>query len=106
VVPSHDDNVPTGRGGNSAQKTVIELLGAIAGSTGVKNVTCHQQGLDFILLNCICQPDQKRFKFFVPFSTIKGSANVPVGCMKDSHNVTPTPLKWSALCILRANFSV
>lgn len=73
---------------------------------GVKHITCHQQDVDFILPDRICQPSQKSFEFRVAFSAVKGPADVPVRGVEDSHTATQPPQRRSALRILHASFSM
>lgn len=104
MISRDDNNMPTGRGGHPAQEPVIELLGTIARSAGVKDITRYQQRVDFILLNRLRQPGQKSLELLVAFSAIKSAPNVPVGCVENSHTVTQPPQRRGASRILHASF--
>jgi len=60
----------------------------MAWRAGVKEITRHQQGIDIILLNGLCQPGQKCLELLVAFSAVKGATDMPVGCVKDFHAKT------------------
>jgi hypothetical protein len=85
VVSRHDNNMPTGGRGHSAQKTIIDFLGAIARSAGVENVARHQQSMDLIPLNRVGQPRQKLLELLVTLFGVEGSTDMPIGGVQDLH---------------------
>ena len=75
----------------------------ISRSAGVKDVTGHQQSINFILLNRLRYPTQKSFEFLVAFSAVKVASDVPVGCVESSHTANQPPQRRGAARILYAS---
>ena len=73
------------RGGHAAQETIIQFLCTVAWGAAVKHVPCHQQHIDVFALNESGQPVQECFELLVPLAAIKGTADVPVGCVQKLH---------------------
>ena len=70
-----------------AEETVVEFLRTVTWSSGVKNITGHQQGVDVVFINRLRQPVQKSLKLIVALSAVQSTPNMPVGCVKNfSHS--------------------
>ena len=78
VVASHEDRVAAGGVSHPRKKAVVELLGPVAGNTGVEEVPRYQEHVDFLPGDGVSEPVQKGREFVVPFSAVQRAADVPV----------------------------
>ena len=76
VVASHEDRVAAGGVSHPRKKAVVELLGPVAGNTGVEEVPRHQEHVDFLPGDGVSEPVQKGREFVVPFSAVQRAAEV------------------------------
>jgi hypothetical protein len=87
MISGDKDNVAAGGCRHPAKEAVIEFLPAIARSADVKYISGHKKGIDFLFLNRISQPVQKRFEFLIALPPIQCPPDMPVRCVKDFHVV-------------------
>ena len=78
MVASCHHEMTAGRGRNSAEEIVVELLGSVAGGGGVEDVTRHQEDIHLLLDNGVVEPVEKGGELVVAMASVEGSAYVPV----------------------------
>ena len=87
MIAGGDNDMPTRGSTDPAEETVIKFLRTVTWSSGVKNITGHQQSVDVVLINRLRQPVQKSLKLIVALSAVQSTPNMPVGCVKNfSHS--------------------
>jgi hypothetical protein len=86
MIACNDHNVPAGRSHELTQKIVIQLLSRNAWCRAVKDVSCNQQHIDFVKLETIHEPSQKKIKLIIPFVTAESAAQMPVRGMEQSNH--------------------
>ena len=88
VSPNNDSAVARGPG-ESREKVVIERLGQIAGSSGVKYIAAEQKNVYLLFLNGMQKPIEEQRELFIALLSVEHPSQVPVGCVEYFH--------WSSL---------